>query len=68
MDDEFVMPDTDTLKNLTEWGNFNQSITQAGRTTHVPPEAGNDPEFDADAALAALNESDPIPERFRDLE
>ena len=34
-DEEFIMPDTDTLKNLTEWGNLNQIILRAGRTEHL---------------------------------
>ena len=53
LDDEFVMPDTDTLKALAEWGNFNQAILKTGRTTHIAPES-NDPEFNAEDALAAL--------------
>ena len=39
IDDEFVMPDTDALKALTEWGNFNQIILKAGRTTLLAPDA-----------------------------
>ena len=55
IDEEFVMPDTETLKALTEWGNLYQIILKAGRTTHLTPEnTTGDPEFDPDAALAAL--------------
>ena len=54
-DEEFVMPDTDALKNLTEWGNLHQIILRAGRTTHLQPDPDpSDPEFDPEAALAAL--------------
>ena len=69
VDDEFVMPDTDALKALTEWGNFNQIILKAGRTTLLAPDANpNDPDFDPEAALAAAQEADPTVDRFRDLE
>ena len=68
-DEEFVMPETDALKNLTEWGNLHQIILKAGRTTLLPPDADpSDPEFDPDTALAAMQEADPTVERFRDLE
>ena len=63
------MPDTDTLKALTEWGNLNQIILKAGRTVLVAPDANpNDPDFDPEAALAAAQEADPTVDRFRDLE
>ena len=68
-DEEFVMGDTETLKALTEWGNVHPIILQGGRTTHLPPaNTTNDPEFDADAELAKLQESDPTVDRFRDIE
>ena len=68
-DPEFVMPETDALKALTEWGNLEQCILKNGRTAHLAPPANPaDPEFDPEAALAALNEADPPLERFRDLE
>ena len=69
IDEEFQMPDTDTLKALTEWGNLNQIILKAGRTVLVAPDANpNDPDFDPEAALAAAQEADPTVDRFRDLE
>ena len=68
-DEEFVMPDTDTLKNLAEWGNVHQIILKEGRVTHTPPiDPGNDEGWDADAALAAKQEADPTVDRFRIIE
>ena len=68
-DQDFVMPDTETLKNLTEWGNLQEIILKAGRTKLLTPEnTTNDPEFDPEAALAAAQEADPTVDRFRDLE
>ena len=69
-DPEFTMPDTETLKALTEWGNLEKIIRKNGRTEHLAPEPkGDDPEFDPEAALAALEEADPgVEPRFRDLE
>lgn len=63
------MPDTDTLSKLEEWGNLHQIILKAGRTTHVQPENPNpdDAEWDAEAALNALNESDATVDRFRPI-
>ena len=68
-DEEFVMPDTEALKALTEWGNLHQIVLKAGRTSLLQPDANpNDPDFDPEAALAAMQEADPTVDRFRDLE
>lgn len=56
-DEEFVMPDTETLKSLAEWGNLHPLILKAGRTSLLPPPPNPaDPEFDPEAALEAMKE------------
>ena len=63
-DEEFKVPDTETLRDPKSWGNLHQIILKNGRTTHLAPDV---PEEEQEAALADLEASDPTVERFRDI-
>jgi hypothetical protein len=59
------------MADLKTWGNLHKPILKNGRTTFLMPDAKpEDPEFDPEAALAAMKEAEPESELepFRDLE
>lgn len=62
--DEFEVPGSEALNSLEAWSHCQPAILKGGKTTHTIPK---EQEGNEDYA-AQLAETDPIPERFRDLQ